>query len=86
MDTFREWLRGQRQARKLTRKEFASRIGCSVAMLRKMEDDERRPSTQIAELIANCLDIPTDERETYAKVARGELPTNRLKPASQPVQ
>lgn len=83
MDTFGEWLRGQRTDRKLTREEFSNRVGCSVAMLRKIEDGERRPSAQIAELIANCLDIPSDERGTFIKVARGELPMNRLKPVSQ---
>jgi predicted ATPase/transcriptional regulator with XRE-family HTH domain len=78
MDTFGEWLRQQRDARKLTRDDFANRVGCSVAMLRKIEDDERRPSKQIAELIANTLDIPTAERETFIRVARGELGTDRL--------
>ncbi|HXD09397.1 MAG TPA: helix-turn-helix domain-containing protein, partial [Anaerolineales bacterium] len=83
MDTFGEWLRDQRNHRKLTREEFANRIGCSVAMLRKIEDGERRPSPQIAELIANCLDIRADERGTFIKVARGVLTTERLKPVSK---
>lgn len=84
MKTFGEWLREQRTARKLTREEFANRVGCSVAMLRKIEDDERRPSAQIAELIANCLEIA--EREDFVKVARGEWRTDRLSPVSQRVQ
>ena len=62
MDTFGEWLRGQRDALKLTREEFAGRIGCSIAMLRKIEDGERRPSRQIAELIAHSLDIPPEAK------------------------
>jgi len=85
MDTFGEWLRGQRTDRKLTREEFSNRVGCSVAMLRKIEDGERRPSMQIAELIANCLDIPSDERGTFIKVARGQLTTERLSPVSKRV-
>jgi predicted ATPase/transcriptional regulator with XRE-family HTH domain len=84
MKTFGEWLREQRTARKLTREEFANRVGCSVAMLRKIEDDERRPSAQIAELIANVLEI--DDRESFTKVARGEWTTDRLSPVSQRVQ
>ncbi|MBE0669966.1 MAG: helix-turn-helix domain-containing protein [Anaerolineales bacterium] len=84
MKTFGEWLREQRTARRLTREEFSSRVGCSTAMLRKIEDDERRPSAQIAELIANCLEI--DDRETFVKVARGEWTTDRLSPVSQRVQ
>ena len=84
MKTFGEWLREQRTARRLTREEFAKRVGCSVAMLRKIEDDERRPSAQIAELIANCLEIA--EREDFIKVARGEWRTDRLSPVSQRIQ
>jgi predicted ATPase/transcriptional regulator with XRE-family HTH domain len=78
MGTFGEWLRGQRTARKLTREEFAKRIGCSAAMLRKIEDDERRPSAQLAELIARDLDIPADERESFIRVARGALTSDHL--------
>lgn len=84
MKTFGEWLREQRTARRLTREEFANRVGCSVAMLRKIEDDERRPSAQIAELIANCLEIT--EREDFIRVARGEWTTDRLSPVSRRVQ
>ncbi|KAA0256137.1 MAG: hypothetical protein EDM79_20400, partial [Chloroflexi bacterium] len=53
-------------------------------MLRKIEGDERRPSAQIAELIANILEIA--EREDFIKVARGEWTTDRLSPVSQRVQ
>src|SRR5512141_1972066 len=84
METFGEWLRGQRAARKLTREEFAKRVGCSVALLRKIENDERRPSSQIAELLANCLDIPQEERATFVRVARGELRVDRIRTGSKP--
>ncbi len=82
VQTFGEWLRDQRTARKLTREEFASRVGCSAAMLRKIEDGERRPSAQIAELIANLLEVSSEEQGTFLKVARGELGTARLSLAS----
>jgi len=78
MDTFGEWLLKQRDDRRLTREEFANRVGCSVAMLRKIEYDERRPSTQIAELIANALEIPPSEHNTFVRVARGELRIERI--------
>jgi len=83
VQTFGEWLRDQRTARKLTREEFASRVGCSVAMLRKIEGGERRPSAQIAELIASLLEISSEERGIFLKVARGELTTAHLCPASR---
>lgn len=78
METFGEWLHRQRTNRHLTREEFAMRVGCSVSTLRKIENDERRPSTQIAELIANTLDVPSADRHTFLRVARRELGTNRL--------
>src|SRR5574341_252489 len=81
--TFGEWLRQQRNELKLTRREFAGRVGCSVSALRKIEDGERRPSIQIAGLIANCLDIPPAARVTFIKVARGELSVDRVSPASE---
>jgi len=86
MDTFGEWLQKQRDHRRLTREEFANRVGCSVAMLRKIEYGERRPSTQIAELIANALEIPASEHETFVRVARGELRVNRISQFSNPTQ
>jgi len=81
--TFGEWLRQSRNELRLTRDELANRIGCSVSTLRKIEDAERRPSAQIAELIANCLNIPPTERSTFVKVARGELSVERLPPVSR---
>lgn len=83
--TFGEWLRQRRDELRFTREEFAERVGCSVSALRKFEGDERRPSHQIAELIANCLEIPLAERETFIKVARDELTIDRLPPGSKRV-
>jgi len=80
---FGEWLRQRRDGLGLTRKEFAKRVGCSVSTLRKIENDERRPSGQIAELMANCLDIPAAEYSTFVRVARGELNIDRLFPVSK---
>src|SRR5512146_3006225 len=80
--TFGRWLYQRRKDLGLTRQEFAERIGCSVSALRKIEDGERRPSVQIAELIANSLNIPPEERTVFVKVARGELNVERLPSAT----
>jgi len=85
METFGEWLQQQRRQRRLTRDEFAKRVGCSVSALQKIEYGERRPSTQIAELMANCLDVPLEERSIFVRVARGELSTDRLLSESKPI-
>jgi len=83
--TFGEWLRQRRSELHLTREQFARRVGCSVSALRKIEDGERRPSGQIAELLANCLNIAPAERSTFVNVARGEWSVDRLASPSQPI-
>ena len=85
METFGEWLQRQRKQRRLTREELASRVGCSISALQKIEQGDRRPSAQIAELIANCLEVPLEERSIFVRVARGELSVDRLPTASKSV-
>src|SRR5690606_34133909 len=53
-------------------------VGCSSSLIFKIETDERRPSRQIAELLAEQLEIPIDQRAVFLKVARQELATFRL--------
>jgi predicted ATPase/transcriptional regulator with XRE-family HTH domain len=62
----------------LTQAGLARCVGCSVSAIRKIEADERRPSRQVAELLADCLDIPLAERPAFLKVARAELRVERL--------
>ena len=75
---FSEWLKRRRQARDLTQAELARRISCSVFTLRKIEGGERRPSRQLAELLAQVLEIPVEDQATFIKVARGELSVEKL--------
>ena len=76
--SFGEWLTLFRQTRGLPRAELATRIGCAVVTLRKIEADERRPSRPMAEQLADQLAIPARWREVFVRVARGELPVARL--------
>jgi len=76
--SFGEWIRRRRKALDLTQDALAGRIGCSVATIRKIEADERRPSRQVAELLAKVLDIPPTDHDLFLKVARGERATDRL--------
>jgi predicted ATPase/transcriptional regulator with XRE-family HTH domain/Tfp pilus assembly protein PilF len=62
----------------LTQQELASRLGCSVSLIFKIESDERRPSRQVAELLAKHLDIPTEQQELFLKVARQRQATEAL--------
>ena len=76
--SFGAWVRRRRKALDLLQKELAVRVGCSVTALQKIERDERRPSRQLAERLADCLDVPADQRPSFLQVARGERMTERL--------
>src|SRR5574341_859277 len=76
--SFGFWLKRRRKALDLTQDSLAQRVGCSLATIQKIESDERRPSRQIAELLAGFLEIPPADRATFVKVARGERRTDRL--------
>src|SRR5512132_771309 len=70
--SFGYWLRLKRRALDLTREALADRVGCSVSTIRKLEEEERRPSAQIAELLAEIFKIPTTERPAFLRFARGD--------------
>jgi transcriptional regulator with XRE-family HTH domain len=53
--SFGLWLKERRRLLDLTQTDLANGVGCSVVTIRKIEADERRPSRQIAELLADCL-------------------------------
>jgi non-specific serine/threonine protein kinase len=69
-DTFGNWLRRRRRALDLTQEALADCAACSVVTIRKMESNERRPSRLLAGLLADCLQIPADERERFIQFAR----------------
>lgn len=70
--TFGAWLKRRRRQLDLTQKGLGHRAGCSVGMIRKMEADERRPSRQLAALLAQHLGIPPDQHEPFIAFSRSE--------------
>jgi WD40 repeat protein/serine/threonine protein kinase/DNA-binding XRE family transcriptional regulator len=76
--SFGYWLRRRRKALDLTQAELAQRVGCVVTTIKKIEADERRPSKQLAERLADCLAIPPVERAPFLQAARAELAVDRL--------
>jgi transcriptional regulator with XRE-family HTH domain len=68
--SFGYWLRRRRRALDLTQEALAQRVGCAVVTISKFERDELRPSRQIAQRLAECLKLPTDEWDTFIKAAR----------------
>jgi predicted ATPase/transcriptional regulator with XRE-family HTH domain len=76
--SFGEWLKRRRKQLRLTQRELAANAYCSVVMIKKIEADERRPSPELAELLATALKIPQPDRHLFIKVARGERPVDVL--------
>jgi transcriptional regulator with XRE-family HTH domain len=53
--SFGYWVRRRRKALDLTQQALAQQVGCALSTIRKIETDARRPSRQIAELLAEQL-------------------------------
>ncbi len=81
--SFGRWLKLRRLALDLTQSELGQLVGCSAMTIRKIEADERRPSHQLAERLAPHLDIPSEDRTAFLKVARAEVCHDRL---ASPIQ
>lgn len=70
--TFGEWLRRQRKAAGWTQEQLAQQLICSTSALKKIEGEERRPSAQIVEKLAEIFNIPPNERKAFLRFARGD--------------
>ncbi len=68
--SFDDWVRQRRKALDLTQAELAAQVGCALVTIKKIEQATRRPSRQMAELLAEALAIPATERETFLRLAR----------------
>jgi predicted ATPase/transcriptional regulator with XRE-family HTH domain len=79
------WVRRQRRALDLTQRVLADCVGCSVATIKKIEADERRPSVVMAERLALCLQISEDQRGLFLEVAHRERAVDALPLASAAV-
>ena len=51
----------------LSQAELARLVGCAEVTIRKIEADERRPSPQIAERLAQSLELAPAERVTLPR-------------------
>ena len=76
--SFGYWLRRQRKTLDLTQEELARRVGYARETIKKIETDERRPSRELAELLATHLAITMEERSTFLAAARAEHSADTL--------
>ncbi len=71
VESFGGWIQRRRRAMNLTRHELADKVGCAAVTIKKIERNERKPSRQMAELLADHLVVPRLDRETFMRMARG---------------
>jgi predicted ATPase/class 3 adenylate cyclase/DNA-binding XRE family transcriptional regulator len=79
------WIKRRRKALDLTQDALAALVGCSKELIVKIEGDARRPSREIATLLATQLQLAPEEREDFIRCARAELTPDRLPPPSRSV-
>ncbi len=82
--SFDDWVRRQRKALDMTQAQLAARVGCAVVTIKKIEQATRRPSRQMAELLAEALAIPEAQRDTFLRMARHEYVDPRAIPSRSP--
>ncbi|MHB8630113.1 MAG: tetratricopeptide repeat protein [Aggregatilineales bacterium] len=76
--SFGAWLKQRRERLRLTQPNLAVAVHCSVAMIKKIEADERAPSPELAELLAIALNVPKTNHGLFIEVARHERPLDML--------
>jgi len=69
--TFAAWLKQRRHEIDLTQAALAELAGVSVVTIAKIESGARRPSKQVAGLLAQALKMPSDTYEAFIAFARG---------------
>ena len=70
--SFGEWLKRRRKSAGLTQEQLAQQLNCSTITLRKIESEERRPSAQIVEQLAEVFNVPQTEQTVFLRFARGD--------------
>jgi transcriptional regulator with XRE-family HTH domain len=84
--TFGAYLKRRRGSLGLTQRRLAQRVGCAEVTIRKFEADELRPSGQLAERLADALNVPPEERRQFIRFARDEGDVSLPGPPSPPVR
>jgi transcriptional regulator with XRE-family HTH domain len=83
--SFGYWVRRRRKALDLTQANLAHKVGCALITIKKIESDERRPSLQMAQRLAESLNLSPKERTYFIQAARGELAAFRLSLSERPI-
>ena len=78
--TWGTWLAQRRALLDLTQLDLANMVGCSESLIYKLERNMRRPSKQVASLLAQYLQLHTDYHAVFIQAARGLCTATQLPP------
>ena len=68
--TFGRWMKRLRVELDLTQEALAEEVGCAPQTIRAFESGGRRPSRELAERLAEVLQVPPEQRADFVRVAR----------------
>ena len=84
VETFGVWLKARRRRLDLTQQALAEQSSCSVVTIRKIEQGDRRPSKQLAALMAAALQVPAEQVAEFVAFARQDPDSTLVPPDLQP--
>jgi predicted ATPase/Tfp pilus assembly protein PilF/transcriptional regulator with XRE-family HTH domain len=70
--SFGRWLKLRRRSLGWTQAQLGQQVGYAAETIRKVEADELRPSRQMAERLAEAIEVAPEERERFVRFARDE--------------
>jgi predicted ATPase/transcriptional regulator with XRE-family HTH domain len=82
--SFGSWLKERRREAGISQDELAGQIDCAPITLQKIVSGKRRPSRQIALLLAAYFGVPEDEHEAFVTFARAHIPTPGISSPTSP--
>lgn len=71
--SFGRWLKRLRAQHDLTQEALAELAYCSVQTIRFFESGKRRPSLEMAERLAEVLEVPSEQQSLFIRMARASL-------------
>src|SRR5262247_2184254 len=71
--TFGRWMKRRRAELDLTQERLGEQVGCAGQTIRSFESGIRRPSRELAERLADALDVSPAQRTGFVRLARTPL-------------
>ena len=71
--TFQRWMKRLRAELDLTQEALADAVGCAPQTIRSFESGTRRPSRDLAERLAEVLQVPPEQQADFLRLARASI-------------